>query len=104
MARKYQFTEKTQSRRALIAIILSLVSLIGLILLIVGAVKNSGTSTVYVGSVGLFLLLVGIAGLFFAIRSLREENSFQTLPRIGLILSVLTCGSWIALYAWGFTL
>lgn len=104
MARKFKFTEKTQSKRAAVAIILAAVSLGGLFLLIYGAVQSAGTGSTYIGSAGLFLLLVGIAALYFAIGSLREENSFPLLPRIGMVLSVIACGLWIALYAWGFTL
>ena len=102
--RRYKFTERTHSRRALIAIALAGGSIAGLVALVFIAAQSHGGASAYVGSAGLFLLLVGIAGLVVAIGSLREEDSFPVLPRISLALSALSCGAWIALYAWGFTL
>lgn len=76
----------------------------GLILLIVLSMKNHGTSSAYIGSVGIFLMLMGVVGLILAIVSLREENSYPLFPRLGLILSAVTSALWGVLYAWGFTM
>lgn len=104
MPRRFQFTEKTSSKRALLALILAGASIAGLLLLIYGAVRNRGTGSAYIGSAGVCFLLLGVVALIVAIRSLREENSFPTLPRVGMFFSVLACLLWVALYAWGFTL
>ncbi|MBQ6442592.1 MAG: hypothetical protein IJJ13_08395 [Lachnospiraceae bacterium] len=99
--RRIQFTEKTQSKRAMIALLLSGGSLAGLILCVGISAKNEGTSSAYIGSAGIFLFLLSLAGLVVSIVSLREENSFPVLPRVSCFLSVLVCAAWVGLYGWG---
>ncbi len=99
--RRIQFTEKTRSRRAVIAMILSGGSLLGLALCVGISAKSEGTSSAYIGSAGIFLFLLSLAGLVVSILSLREENSFPILPRVSCFLSVVVCAAWIGLYAWG---
>ncbi len=100
---KIRFTEKKHSRRALLGMLLAAASLGGLCILVGISMGNHGTSSAYIGSGGLFFLLVALAALYVAVPSLKEENSFPTLPRLATLLSVLACLSWIGLYAWGFT-
>ena len=99
--RRIQFTEKTWSRRAAIALLLSGGSRVGLCLCVGISANQAGTSSAYIGSAGFFLLLLSLAGLVVSIISLREENSFPALPRVSFVLSLLTCAAWIGLYAWG---
>ena len=101
--RRIRFTEKTWSRRAALALLLSGGSLAGLCVCVGISASSAGTSSAYIGSAGIFLLLLSLAGLGVAIASLREENSFPVLPRAGFALSLLTCAAWIGLYAWGFS-
>lgn len=104
MARKFRFTEKTRSRRAVLAILLAALGLGGFAALIYLAVVRRGSLSAYIGALGLFLLLISVLAFFVAVGAVREENSFQTMPRIALILSASASVLWILLYAWGFTL
>lgn len=99
--RRIQFTEKTRSKRAMVATLLSGGSLFGLCMCLGISAQSAGTSSAYIGSAGIFLFLISLAGLVVSILSLREENSFPVLPRFSCFLSVVTCASWIGLYAWG---
>ncbi len=99
--RRIQFTEKTRSKRAMIALLLSGGSLLGLALCVGISAKNEGTSSAYIGSAGIFLFLLSLAGLVVSVISLREENSFPILPRVSFFLSAAACAAWIGLYAWG---
>ena len=101
--RRFKFTEKTRSKRAVLALIISGISFLGLCLCIGVSAKNEGTSSAYIGSAGIFLLLLSIAGLVVAVTSLREENSFPVLPRISFATSMVVTVAWVALYAWGFS-
>ena len=99
---RLQFTEKKHSKRALIGLLLAMASLAGLVILLAVSTARGGESSAYIGSGGLFFLLTGIVALYFAVPTLRDENSFQTLPRVGTALSVVACLLWAGLYAWGF--
>ncbi len=101
--RRIQFTEKTRSRRAMIALLLSGGSLLGLVICVGISAKSAGTSSAYIGSAGIFLFLLSLAGLIVSILSLREENSFPILPRVSCFLAAVICAAWIGLYAWGIT-
>ncbi len=99
---RLQFTEKKHSKRALIGVVLAAVSLVGLIILLAVSTAKHGESSAYIGSGGLFFLLVGIVALYFAVPTLRDENSFPILPRIGTLMSLIACLLWAGLYVWGF--
>ena len=99
---RLQFTEKKHSKRALIGLLLAAASLAGLVILLAISTVSHGESSAYIGSGGLYFLLTGIIALYFTVPTLRDENSFPTLPRIGTAMSVIACLLWGGLYAWGF--
>jgi len=49
-------------------------------------------------------MLVGVAALFNAVLSLREENSYRFFPYLATVCSFLAVGVWAALYIVGFLL
>ncbi len=58
----------------------------------------------YLGSVGVAALLLGMAAFVLAMFSLREENSFKLFPYLASFTSFFSVGIWAALYAAGFLL
>ena len=55
-------------------------------------------------SAGVSSMLVGVAALFNAVLSLREENSYRFFPYLATVCSFLAVGVWAALYIVGFLL
>lgn len=102
--RGYKFTDKTQSRRGIIAFILAVISLADLVAVIICSFQNGGNGSMYLGSVGVSSMLVGLIALFNAVLSLREENSYRFFPYLATICAFLAVGAWTALYVVGFLL
>lgn len=99
--RNYKFTEKTQSKRGITALLLAMISLAVLVFVIVNSFQNRGAGSMYLGSAGVASMLVGVVAVVLAIGSLREENSFKFFPYMATIMSFLATGVWLALYVVG---
>lgn len=99
--RNYKFTEKTQSKRGITALLLAVISLAVLVFVIVNSFQNRGNGSMYLGSAGVASMLVGVVAVVLAIGSLREENSFKLFPYLATIMSFLVTGVWLVLYVVG---
>lgn len=102
--RKYKFTEKTLSRRGVVALVLALVSLISFGIMLFLAFKSAGNLSIYIACYGILALAAGVVGVVLAILSLREEDTFRSVPWIALILSVLSTLTWCGVYIGGILL
>lgn len=65
------------------------------------AFGGNGSLSAYYGSAGVFAMLVSFVAMALAAAGMREENSFQLFPRIGLLLSLLAAACWVGTYALG---
>ena len=95
----YKFTEKTQSKKGIVAFILAVLSIAIFIYVIVNSFHRSGNGSMYLGSAGVSSMLVAVV---LAVMSLREEESFKLFPYMSTVLSFLAAGVWIAIYVIGF--
>ena len=68
--------------------------------MVVFSVQNSGNASVYVGSAGMFTLLMTVVSLLIGITSLREE-SYKLFPILGSICSGIVLAGWIMVYISG---
>lgn len=99
--RNYKFTEKTQSKRGILALSLAVVSLAVLVAVVMNSFWHQGNGSMYLGSAGVAAMLLGIVAFIIAVGSLREENSFKLFPYLATIGSFMAAGAWIALYVVG---
>jgi hypothetical protein len=97
----YKFTEKTHSKRGIVATILAGVLLLWFLVFVELAFRADGTLSAYYGSAGVMAMLLSVVVLVVAAGSLKEEDSFQLFPRLGTFLSLLTMVCWIGTYVWG---
>lgn len=102
--RGYKFTEKTQSKRGILALSLSLGSIVVLIYVVMNSFRKGGAGSMYLGSAGVASMLVSLVSLVLAIMSLREEESFKLFPYLATVCSFLAAATWIAIYVMGFML
>ena len=100
--RGYKFTEKTQSKRGMIALMLAVLSLVVLVMVIANSFMHQGNGSMYLGSAGVASMLLGIVAFVIAAKSLEEENSFKLFPYLATFSSFLVTGLWIALYVVGY--
>ncbi len=97
----YKFTEKTHSKKGMVATGLGVVLLVIYFVFIHLAFRADGNLSMYYGSAGVMAMLVSVVAAAVAITSLKEEDSFKLFPRLGLGLSILSMGCWIGTYAMG---
>lgn len=97
----YKFTEKTHSKKGMVASGLGVALLVIYIVFINLAFRANGTLSMYYGSVGVMAMIVSVIAAVISISSLKEEDSFKFFPRLGLGLSILSMGCWIGTYAMG---
>lgn len=101
---RYKFTEKKQSKKGIAALIVALVSEIVYIVFLNAAYRGYGNLSMYFGSAGILMLGISLADFGFAIRSLFDEDSFMTFPRLAVFFSLIALISWGGTYVMGFIL
>ena len=100
--RGYKFTEKKHSRQGILATVLALALLVWYLVFLKLAFQGGGSLSAYYGSAGVVAMIATFVVLVIAAKSLREEDSFQLFPRLGLGLTLLDMVCWIGTYIWGF--
>lgn len=98
----YKFTDKTQSKRGILAFVLAVVSIAIFVTVIVVSFQNRGNGSMYLGSAGVCSMLLSLVSFVLAILSLGEENSYKIFPYAATVVSFLSVGVWVALYVVGF--
>lgn len=97
----YKFGDKKHSRRGKVSLALAVLSLIAGIGMVSVSIQNGGNANEYVGSAGLFSMMVCFVSLMVGLTSLRED-SYKLFPVLGSVCSGLTLAGWAAIYALGF--
>lgn len=97
----FKFAGKKHSKRGKISLTLACFSVLTGIGMVVLSIQNKGNASVYVGSAGLFALLLSAVSLIIGITSLREE-SYKLFPILGSVCSGLTLAGWVTIYIFGF--
>lgn len=98
----YKFTGKKHSRLGMAALGIAVCSIALGIGVTAVSFRNAGAASVYVGSAGLFSMLLSVIALVLGIKSLREEETYKIFPGIGTFLSAVSFLGWAAVYALGF--
>ena len=99
--RSYKFTEKTHSKRAMVAFGLALLTLIIYVVFVYLSYQAAGQLSAYFGAFGVLTMLVAIVSVGMAVTTLKEEDSFAFFPRMATFLSVLSTLLWVGNYVQG---
>lgn len=98
----FRFTERTHSKRGIIAFLFAVLLLIGYVLMVLWSYKQDGTLSMYYGSAGIVAILLSLADLIAAAGSMSEENTYKLYPRLALLVSLLALICWGGTYVIGF--
>lgn len=89
--RKYKFTEKTLSKRGITALVLALLSLVSFVVMVVLAFRSAGNLSIYIACYGILAFFAALAAVILAIISLKEENSFRSIPYAATFCQFFHC-------------
>lgn len=96
-----KFTNKGNSRRGIVSLMLSAFSLIWLIYGIYGSFLLGDASGNELGGLGVLALILEVFALIFAVRALREEDVFRGIPKAATAAALLLLLLWAAIYGLG---
>lgn len=97
----FRFAGKKHSRRGKISLTLACLSVLTGIGMVALSIQSRGNASVYIGSAGMFALLMSAVSLIIGITSLKEE-SYKLFPVLGSVCSGLTLAGWVVIYVFGF--
>lgn len=96
--RSLSFTDKTQSAKGILSIILGIMSAGTCVILVVMSFVQQGNAGSYVGSTALVAIITAGIGLGYALAALKEEETKRTPIIIGLLLNLLILCVWVILF------
>lgn len=99
--RKYKFTEKTLSKRGIVALVLAIISLVSCVIMTLVSFQNAGALNIYAACYGILAAIAAVVALIISIVSLREENTYRTIPYTAAFLSTAAVLIWGAIYIGG---
>ena len=85
----YKFGDKKHSRRGKVSFFLALLSFFAGVVMIVISIRHGGNANAYIGSAGLFSLMMAALSLVIGLASLGED-SYKLYPVLGSVCSGLT--------------
>ena len=100
--RSYKFTEKTHSKKAIVAFALAAVTLVTYFVFVYLSYQAAGQLSAYYGGFGFLAMLVAIVAVVLSITTLKEEDSFAFFPRMAMITSTISTLLWVGNYVQGF--
>ena len=99
-----KFVGRKQSVYGLISTIIGSVSAVVLGILFYITTSSGGSTSVWLGLVGLLLLVITLAGLVTGVSGFKQKDIFYTLPVIGVVLNGLLFLGMVILYFLGLSM
>lgn len=86
----YIFTNKRNSNRAVMAVILGIISLSSLSVVVFLSYRDNGAFEARYGVVALLAAVYSLIGLLLGLATVMEKNYYRLFPVLGIILNVAT--------------
>lgn len=96
------YTDKKHAVKGIVATVLAVAALIVFATVIYISFKNGGEAEMWIGSMALISILLGIVGLILGLMSFTSENSYKLFSQIGSFLNVFVLLIWGLIYMIGF--
>lgn len=93
MKRKnYIFTNRRDSRQAIMGTILGVISNASLGIVIYLSYRNGGDAPISYGLTGLLAMLFSMIGLILGVLTVREKDMFRLFPVLAILLNLVSLG------------
>lgn len=99
-----KFVGRKHSKYGLISTIIGGISSAILLSMIYVTIRSNGTTEVWLGLLGLLLLMVSLAGLILGVSGLKQKDIFYTLPILGVAINGVLFISMVVLYFLGLSM
>lgn len=96
------YTDKKHAVKGIVATALAVAALILFAVIIYISFKHGGEADMWIGSLALISILLGVVGLVLGLMSFRNENSYKLFAQIGSFLNVFVLLIWGLIYMIGF--
>jgi len=96
-----KFTNRRHSTLGLISCALDLVSIASIVGAFICAYAPEGSAGIFVGVAGMISLILSLLSMGVAIAGLKEDNTFNNLPGLGLVLAIITFLCWTGMLVLG---
>lgn len=96
------YTDKKHAVKGIVATALAVAALMVFAALIYISFKHGGEADMWIGSLALISILLGVLGLILGLMSFRNENTYKLFAQIGSFLNVFVLLIWGLIYMIGF--
>lgn len=105
LRRKNKFDSHLMPVNTVTSIICAIINLIIIIYMIARATITDGNVGVIVGLIGVFAIIIGAYGIYYAFKGLKEdENNYFTFPLIAVITNIVFTLFLVVMYIVGIIL
>lgn len=96
-----KFTDKSSSKRGIASLVISAFSLAWLVYALIRVLLAGDAAGNVLGGVGMLALVLQIAAVVLAARSLHEDNVFRGIPKAAMAAALVLLLLWAAVYGLG---
>lgn len=86
------FTNKKQSQKAVMSIILGVICLVALIAAVYLSYLNDGGSVGSFGMTGILIIVFSLTGLVLGVITVMEKECYKLFPILGIVFNLLSLG------------
>ena len=101
MKRRYKFTDKNQSRLGMLSCAAWTVSLLLTGGVVAAAYMEYGQAGKFIAVLGFLAILLSLAGMYYGIRGLMEEDTYQLFPYLGCVQNGVVLTAYVMVYILG---
>lgn len=87
--KNYVFTNKKNSNRAVMAVILGVISLVSLGIVVLLSYLNDGNAMISYGFTGLLAAVFSLVGLLLGVVTVQNRDYYRFFPALGILLNFL---------------
>lgn len=87
--KKYKFTDKEQAAGGIVSVILAVFSILAFVLAVLISYETGGAGGKIIGLLGIFAIYFAGLGIYFGVKSFKQEESFYRLSWIGTIANTV---------------
>lgn len=91
--KNYIFTNKKNSKRAIMAVVLGVISLASLGIVVFMSGLYGGSAKVSYGFTGLFATAFSLTGLLLGVVTVQNKDYYRLFPVLGILLNLLALGA-----------